>query len=90
MQGFIVGDKDFGPKYFKERNERIAMVRFIQVLAKDCQGLICYNSTQWLANGSIKSKEHIDEGIDKAADALVAMLEGKNFGKAILKVTDPE
>jgi hypothetical protein len=45
---------------------------------------------QWLADGSIKNKEHIDEGIDHAADALVRMLEGKNFGKAILKVADPE
>lgn len=45
---------------------------------------------QWLAEGSIKSKEHIDEGIDKAADAFVNMLEGHNFGKAILKVADPE
>jgi NADPH-dependent curcumin reductase CurA len=26
MQGFIVGDSDFGPKYFKERNERIPAV----------------------------------------------------------------
>lgn len=26
MQGFIVGDPGFGPKYFKERNERIAAV----------------------------------------------------------------
>jgi hypothetical protein len=27
MQGFIVRDKDFGPKYFNERNERISAVR---------------------------------------------------------------
>lgn len=45
---------------------------------------------QWLADGSITSKEHIDVGIDNAADAFVAMLAGKNFGKAILKVADPE
>lgn len=28
MEGFIVGDPDFGPKYFKERNERIGAVSF--------------------------------------------------------------
>ncbi|KAL1979450.1 hypothetical protein VTN96DRAFT_5948 [Rasamsonia emersonii] len=69
MQGFIVGDPGFGPKYFKERNERIAA---------------------WLKEGRIKSKEHITEGIDHAADAFVAMLRGENFGKAILKIADPE
>jgi NADPH-dependent curcumin reductase CurA len=44
---------------------------------------------QWLSDGSIKSREHITEGIDKAADAFVAILEGKNFRKAILKVANP-
>ncbi|KAH8692396.1 putative alcohol dehydrogenase [Talaromyces proteolyticus] len=68
IEGFIVGDANFGPKYYKERNERIGA---------------------WIADGSIKDKEHIDDGIDKAADAFVAMLEGKNFGKAILRVADP-
>lgn len=26
MQGFIVGDTDMGPKYLKERNERVSAV----------------------------------------------------------------
>jgi len=69
MQGFICGDDNIGPKYFKERNERLGA---------------------WLKDGSIQSKEHIDVGIDQAAEAFVRMLDGKNFGKAILKVADPE
>ncbi|KUL86764.1 hypothetical protein ZTR_04819 [Talaromyces verruculosus] len=69
FQGFLVNDPDFGPKYIKERDERVP---------------------QWLVEGSIKTKEHIDEGIDSAGTAFVNMLEGKNFGKAIIHVADPE
>jgi NADPH-dependent curcumin reductase CurA len=40
----------------------------------------------WLADGSVKAKLHVIEGIDKAAEGLVSIFEGKNFGKAVLKV----
>ncbi|KAL2753413.1 hypothetical protein ACRALDRAFT_1082976 [Sodiomyces alcalophilus JCM 7366] len=41
---------------------------------------------QWIADGSFKAKLHVTEGIDKAAEGFVGLLEGKNFGKAVLKV----
>ncbi|KAH7013788.1 hypothetical protein EDB80DRAFT_381536 [Ilyonectria destructans] len=44
------------------------------------------NMQKWLAEGSVKAKLHVTEGIDNAAQGLVDMLVGKNFGKAILKV----
>ncbi|AEO60320.1 hypothetical protein MYCTH_2309470 [Thermothelomyces thermophilus ATCC 42464] len=43
---------------------------------------------QWLAEGSVKAKLHVVEGIDNAAEGLVSIFEGKNFGKAVLKVKD--
>ena len=47
--------------------------------------------SQWLKEGKIKSIEHVTEGVENAADAFVAMLEGsKAVGKAILKVADLE
>jgi len=45
--------------------------------------------TQWLKEGKIKYKEDIAEGLDKAADALLDVLEGRNFGKKIIKLADP-
>ncbi|EXJ62555.1 hypothetical protein A1O7_02993 [Cladophialophora yegresii CBS 114405] len=46
---------------------------------------------QWLKEGKLKNIEHVTEGIENAAEAFVAMLEGsKAFGKALLKVADPE
>lgn len=41
---------------------------------------------RWLAEGSIKGKMSVTEGIDGAAEGFVGMLEGKNFGKAVVKI----
>lgn len=41
---------------------------------------------QWLAEGSVKAKLHVVEGIENAAEGLVSIFEGKNFGKAVLKI----
>jgi NADPH-dependent curcumin reductase CurA len=42
----------------------------------------------WLADGSVKAKLHVTEGLDNAAEGFVGMLQGKNFGKAVLKIRD--
>ena len=44
------------------------------------------NMSKWLAEGSIKTKICMNDGIEKAGEAIVGVLEGRNFGKAILKV----
>lgn len=67
FRGFIVGDKDFGPKYFVERGEKVG---------------------KWLSEGSMKAKLSIVDGIDNGPEGLVGMLEGKNFGKTVLKIAD--
>ncbi|RYP04939.1 hypothetical protein DL764_004151 [Monosporascus ibericus] len=40
----------------------------------------------WLADGSLRAKLHVIEGIDNAAEGFVGMLRGDNFGKAVLKI----
>ncbi|KAJ3476061.1 hypothetical protein NLG97_g9248 [Lecanicillium saksenae] len=40
----------------------------------------------WLADGTFKSKLHYTDGVENAAQGFVDMLEGKNFGKAILRI----
>ncbi|CAK7263945.1 hypothetical protein SEPCBS119000_000738 [Sporothrix epigloea] len=65
LQGFLVGDADFGPKYAAEHQKHIQ---------------------QWMHEGSFKSKLSVTEGIDNAAESLAGLLEGRNFGKAVLKI----
>lgn len=42
----------------------------------------------WIADGSFKSLISTTEGIDNAADGLIGMLAGKNFGKAVLTIAE--
>lgn len=41
---------------------------------------------QWFAEGSIKSKTDISQGIEHTPEAFIGMLEGKNFGKTAIKI----
>ncbi|MGQ8363816.1 NADP-dependent oxidoreductase [Glaciecola sp. 1036] len=43
---------------------------------------------QWIAEGKLKPKEHIVEGIETFPDTLMMLFTGKNFGKLMLKVGD--
>lgn len=43
---------------------------------------------KWLSEGSFKAKISVTEGIDNAVEGLIGMLEGKNFGKAVLQIAD--
>ncbi|MFQ5636522.1 MAG: NADP-dependent oxidoreductase [bacterium] len=42
----------------------------------------------WLAQGKLKSKEHIVEGIETFPETLLMLFSGENYGKLIIKVAD--
>lgn len=44
------------------------------------------NLGKWLAEGSVTAKLYVTEGIDNAIEGFLGMLQGKNFGKAVLKI----
>ena len=46
------------------------------------------NMQKWIKDGEIKIKMTVTDGIDRAAEGLVGMLKGENFGKAVLKIAD--
>jgi NADPH-dependent curcumin reductase CurA len=48
------------------------------------------NIAKWLHEGTFKAKMSVTDGIDNAPEGFVGMLQGKNFGKAVLKIADPE
>jgi len=43
---------------------------------------------RWIADGALHYKEDIVEGLEQAPDAFIGLLEGRNFGKLIVKVSD--
>ncbi|PTM41953.1 NADP-dependent oxidoreductase [Bosea sp. 124] len=40
----------------------------------------------WIASGAVKFKEDIVDGLDQAPEAFIGLLEGRNFGKLIVKI----
>ncbi|KAM3458323.1 hypothetical protein MY3296_000529 [Beauveria thailandica] len=88
--------------YNQEASERASVNNLFQLIAKQIlmQGFLVFapgfgpayfqehmeKLSSWLADGTFKSKLHFTEGIDKAAEGFVDMLEGRNFGKAILRI----
>jgi NADPH-dependent curcumin reductase CurA len=41
---------------------------------------------QWIAKGEIKVKEDVTKGLENAADAIIGIFQGKNFGKAVIQI----
>lgn len=57
-----------------------------QFLEKYPEGL--KQMAQWLKEGTLQYKEDIEEGIENAPRAFIAMLKGRNTGKQIVKVSE--
>lgn len=41
---------------------------------------------KWIATGELKVKEDVTQGLEQAAEALVGIFQGKNFGKAVIQI----
>ncbi|WP_072568507.1 MULTISPECIES: NADP-dependent oxidoreductase [unclassified Enterobacter] len=42
----------------------------------------------WVKEGKIQYREHITDGLENTPDAFIGLLEGKNFGKLVIKVAE--
>jgi NADPH-dependent curcumin reductase CurA len=42
--------------------------------------------SQWLADGKIKYREDLVEGLENTVESFIGLLEGKNFGKLVMRV----
>lgn len=45
---------------------------------------------EWVKEGKIHYREQVTEGLEKAPDTFKGMLEGKNFGKVVIRVANDE
>jgi NADPH-dependent curcumin reductase CurA len=44
--------------------------------------------TRWIEDGQIVYREHVVEGLENGPETFIGLLEGKNFGKVVIKVAD--
>jgi NADPH-dependent curcumin reductase len=61
---------------------------FIQTeFAADLMGEFLGRVTPWVRDESLQHKEDIVDGPDRAPEAFLGMLDGKNFGKLLIRVS---
>ena len=48
------------------------------------------NLLSWIRSGELKYKVDMQEGFENIPDTLQRLFTGKNFGKQLLKLADPE
>jgi NADPH-dependent curcumin reductase CurA len=53
------------------------------------QGDFLRDMAAWISEGNVKYREDIVDGLEKAPQAFLGLLEGKNFGKLVVKVAEP-
>jgi NADPH-dependent curcumin reductase len=40
------------------------------------------------SDGKLKYKEDVSQGLENAIDSFISVMEGKNFGKAMIQISD--
>ncbi|KAI9028745.1 oxidoreductase [Hyaloraphidium curvatum] len=53
---------------------------------KDHREEMMRKTTEWIKDGSFKVREDVTDGLEKAPEAFIGMLAGKNFGKAVVRI----
>ncbi|KAK3813684.1 MAG: hypothetical protein JOS17DRAFT_453213 [Linnemannia elongata] len=70
-------------------SKRITFRGFIvNDFAEECGADFAKDVGSWLVNKEIIYREDIADGIDASPEAFIGMLQGKNFGKAVVKIAD--
>jgi len=74
------------------RNERFVLVNRVRIQgfivvdfsARYKEGLA--QLTEWVRQGKLKYREDVVDGLERAPGALIGLLQGRNFGKAVVRV----
>jgi NADPH-dependent curcumin reductase CurA len=69
-------------------SKKLTMKGFIVMDHFDKLGAFMADMGKWIAEGKIKWKETIVDGIEKAPEAFIGLFKGENFGKMIVKLVD--
>ncbi len=70
--------------------KRLKVQGFIVTDNKELYPVFLEQMSNWIAEGKIKWRETIVEGLDKAPDAFMGLFKGENTGKMLVKLSDPD
>lgn len=87
------GTAEFAPAGSMEKVMRMSLTKsltirgfiqteFVEAMHDD----FLRDMTAWVKSGDVKYQEEVIDGFDNVLDAFNAMLEGKNFGKTVVKI----
>ncbi len=77
------------PAFMRQVLTRSLRIRgFIQSEFADQRPAFLDEMGAWVRSGQVRYKEDIVDGLDNAPDAFIGLLEGRNFGKLIVRVSD--
>ena len=86
---YELGQLPAGPQnYFNLVFKRATMEGFIVLDYTNQFPMASKRIAQWIAEGKIKYKEDMQEGLENAPRTLMRLFEGANFGKQLLQVAD--
>jgi NADPH-dependent curcumin reductase CurA len=75
-----------GPDFVTVLRKRLHVQGFIVSDRADRSQAFLSDATAWLREGRLKYREDIVEGLEHAPEALIGLLQGRNFGKLIVRV----
>jgi NADPH-dependent curcumin reductase CurA len=77
-----------GPNLMSAVRKRLKIQGFI--VSDQWQRLGEYRAiaTPLVRSGELKYREHIVDGLDRAPEAFIGLLEGRNFGKLLVKLSE--
>ena len=86
----LPGGPDRTPQLFRQvLTKRLTIRGFIVRDFADQAEAFGRDVSAWLQQGKIKYKEDVVEGLENAPQAFLGLLQGKNFGKLLVRVSKP-
>ncbi len=77
------------PNFMRQVLTRSLTIRgFIQSEFVDQRPAFLKHMAEWIEEGKVRYREDVVEGLDRAPDAFIGLLEGRNFGKLLVKLAD--
>ena len=75
-----------GPGWFTILAKRLQLRGFIMSDHLDRRADFVRDMSRWYAQGHIRVREDVSEGLEQTVPAFIGMLQGRNFGKTIVKL----
>ncbi|TCL91305.1 hypothetical protein C8J38_106238 [Rhizobium sp. PP-WC-2G-219] len=87
QDGKAPGGPDRLPGFMRQVLSRSLQIRgFIQLEFSDQRDTFLKDAAGWIAEGRLRYREDVVEGLENAPQAFIGLLEGRNFGKLVVKV----